>query len=185
MQGASCFPDVIGRRHISNTDSQRRLVAVLLNPPEGNGERTNARLRVARDALRCDVVEVVNLYPRASKGLTELGQRAHRSQDWLQHREMIAMALQRGDEVLLGWGVSLPSGRARALMIAQVRWVTDLLCSIGIVPWVVGDGPRHPSRWHQYLSDRHGRTSGGSFEARVREALVPCDPSVPSSVLPR
>lgn len=151
---------------------RRLLIAVLLNPPVGDGKRTNAHLRIASESLNCDAVEIVNLYPGATKDLAELGRTALHSSAWIKHRQVIAAALARGDEVLLGWGVSLPTGVARGHMIAQTQWVVDELRSSGVTAWVVGDGPRHPSRWHQYVSDRHGRTSGGSLSERVRECIV-------------
>lgn len=38
--------------------------------------------------------------------------------------------------------------------------------------WMVGGEPRHPSRWHQFVSDKHGRTTGGTFEERLVQVLV-------------
>lgn len=151
---------------------QRLLVAVLLNPPEGEGKRTVTHLQVVRDCLNCDVVQIVNLYPHATKDLAGLGRVAGDAKDWIEQRHVISMALRQADEVLLGWGVSLPTGAARAQMIAQVGWAIDELQTLGVVPWVVGDGPRHPSRWHQYVSDRHGRTSGGPLAERIRDSVV-------------
>jgi hypothetical protein len=37
---------------------------------------------------------------------------------------------------------------------------------------MLGGEPRHPSRWHQYVSDKYGRTSGGTFEERIKQVLV-------------
>lgn len=159
----------------SGGDERRLLVAVLLNPPMNGGRRTNERLKVVRDYLECDAVRIVNLYPGATKDLAGLAEVACDPSVWLKHRSVIAEELRQCNEVLLGWGVSLPAGAARIQMIAQVGWVADELRMIGIVPWIVGDGPRHPSRWHQYVSDRYGRTSGGSFVERVRECLVQCN----------
>lgn len=145
---------------------------MLLNPPKGVGERTITHLQVVRECLNCDVVQIVNLYPHATKDLAGLGRVAGDTKDWIEQRHVISTALRQADEVLLGWGVSLPTGPARARMIAQISWAIDQLQSLGVVPWVVGDGPRHPSRWHQYVSDRHGRTSGGSLAERIRDSVV-------------
>lgn len=151
---------------------RRLLIAVLLNPPTGDGKRTNKHLQIASENLRCDAIEIVNLYPGTTKNLAELGRTASHPHVWIEHRTVIATALSQGDEVLLGWGVSLPAGHARKHMAEQIQWVIEELHSNGIEPWVLGDGPRHPSRWHQYVSDRHGRTSGGSLAERFQESLV-------------
>jgi hypothetical protein len=45
--------------------------------------------------------------------------------------------------------------------------------------WMVGGEPRHPSRWHQFVSDKYSRTTGGSFEERLDQVLE----SVPMSAL--
>lgn len=164
---------------IPASSRRRLLVAVLLNPPEGGGERTIAHLHMVGEHLNCEVLQIVNLYPRATRDLAGLGRVAGEPKDWIEQRQVIATALRQGDEVLFGWGVSLPAGPARTQMTAQVGWVVDEVRALGAKPWVVGDGPRHPSRWHQYVSDRHGRTSGGSFVERIRESLVQLERPAP------
>lgn len=77
--------------------------------------------------MNCDVVQIVNLYPHATKDLVGLGRVAGDAKDWIEQRHVISMALRQADEVLLGWGVSLPTGAARAQMIAQVGWAIDEL----------------------------------------------------------
>lgn len=150
----------------------RVLVAVLLNPPTGDGARTRAHLRVAANCLGCDAVRIVNLFATPTRDLAALSMVAHHSQDWTARRAVIAAAIREGDEVLLGWGVSFPTGPARTRLDEQIKWLVAELDAIEVVAWVVGDGPRHPSRWHQYVSDRHNRTDGGPFADRVRYSLV-------------
>lgn len=152
------------------------MTAVLLNPPAGDGSRTHANVRLAADCLACDVVRIVNLFPIATKDAAELSLVAHDARGWIQQRATIAAAIKDGDEVLFGWGVSSLGGVARPCMQDQIDWVISELRAVGGRAWVVGDGPRHPSRWHQYLSDRHGRTAGGSMAERIQGSLVAYQP---------
>jgi hypothetical protein len=45
--------------------------------------------------------------------------------------------------------------------------------------WTLNGEPRHPSRWDQYVSDRHGRASGATFSERIAQVLT----SVPLATL--
>jgi hypothetical protein len=91
---------------------------------------------------------------------------------WDLARVDLEAALTGASAVLAGWGVSGLTGDARGLMQAQVDWLTERARERGIDEfWMVGGEPRHPSRWHQFLSDRYGRTSGGSLEERLAQTL--------------
>lgn len=83
------------------------------------------------------------------------------------------VALEGATGMLAGWGVAGLSGQARRLMQAQVAWLAERSAALGIDTfWTVGGEARHPSRWHQYVSDKYGRTSGGTFEERLKQVLV-------------
>jgi hypothetical protein len=65
--------------------------------------------------------------------------------------------------------------------------VIDELLALGHVDaWTVGGESRHPSRWHQYVSDKHARAGSGEFAERLKSVLVLTDllslrhPVVPS-----
>lgn len=118
----------------SNAAGKRLLVAVLLNPPTGDGKRTYKHLQLAGDIFQCDSTEIVNLYPGATRNLAELGWVGSCAHVWIDHRPEIATALLIGNEVLLGWGLSLPSGHARKYMKEQTRWVVEELHSTGLAP---------------------------------------------------
>lgn len=64
----------------------------------------------------------------------------------------------------------LPSP-AQWVTIERIR-VKDMLDRGINTVWSVGGQPRHPSRGHQFLSDKYGRTAGGTFEKRLSTVLV-------------
>ena len=96
------------------------------------------------------------------------------SDAWELARPDLSAGLERGDAVLVAWGVSTLTGPARAHHEAQVRWLVEQAQQLECPEaWTVDGQPRHPSRWHQYVSDRHGRTSAAPTTAdRLREVLV-------------
>jgi hypothetical protein len=82
-------------------------------------------------------------------------------------------ALRDCDEVMAAWGLSSLAGAARRNRIEQLRWLLDIASSHGHnYVWTIGGQPRHPSRWHQYVSDVHERTMGGTFEERLQQVLT-------------
>jgi hypothetical protein len=130
----------------------RVLVAVLSNPPTTSGARTVGRVEQARRALRCESVIVVNLFPIATYRNGEIREHGATSAPWLDARAAIESALDEADIALLGYGVQPPSGNARYLYSAQVSWLDSELTSRNLPTYVVGDGPRHPSRWQRFTS---------------------------------
>jgi hypothetical protein len=92
---------------------------------------------------------------------------------WDLARTDLEAAVTGASAVLAGWGVAGLTGDARRWMRAQVEWVTERAREGGMAAyWMVGGEPRHPSRWHQYVSDKYGRTAGGTFEERIAQVLV-------------
>lgn len=101
---------------------------------------------------------------------------------WDLARDELEEALTGANAVLAGWGVAGLTGEARRRMRAQVDWLAERAHDAGMASWwMVGGEPRHPSRWHQYVSDKYHRTAGGTFEERIAQALV----AVPIAGLPR
>ena len=91
---------------------------------------------------------------------------------WLAARPRLVDALQEADLLLAAWGLHALHGPARLRRAEQLSWLQGEARAHGHVnAWCVGGKPRHPSRWHQYVSDRHGRTSGGPPADRLREVL--------------
>lgn len=152
----------------------RVLCALLMSPPRTSGVRTVNMLEAAGRLLHCESVIRVNLFHRPTLDLPDLSATATEATGWHDARPHIDAGLGRASVLLAAWGVVAPSGAARSHHRAQLRWLTDAMLAHGHqVIWTVGGEPRHPSRWHQYVSDRHQRTSGGSTHERLAQVLLP------------
>jgi hypothetical protein len=150
----------------------RSLGAILINPPVGNGARTLSNLGVAARPLKCSELRVGNLFHIATANSSAIGFVGWEWDIWLPARENIVSVLAESDEILFAWGVSKLRAPVSEHFDRQVRWVSReaARCSHRSA-WIVGDGPRHPSRWHQFVSDRRQRTNGRSFEERLLAVL--------------
>lgn len=147
-------------------------MAVLLNPPT-KSSGTRSRNAVARGARAIGYRNVVltNLCAEPTPSVVELNSVGIEA--WFEARAGLERTLLGATAVLAAWGVTGITGDARRSMRSQVQWLSGCLASAGIEKmWMVGGEPRHPSRWHQYVSDKYGRTTGGSFEDRIRQVLV-------------
>ncbi|WP_456846869.1 hypothetical protein [Cellulomonas sp. P5_C6] len=174
---------IVGSAIVRTNDGQRRasaesfgsggLTAVLLNPPAvTTGIRTRNAVAKAGLVLGYSTIEVVNLCSAATPSVVELN-RTQRLDGWLDARPALVGSLRTASGVLAAWGVAGMTGAARLARDDQVAWLYDELLKAGIDRvWTVGGEPRHPSRWHQFVSDKYGRTSGGCFEQRLSEVLV-------------
>lgn len=92
---------------------------------------------------------------------------------WDRAQAELEAVLDGASAVLACWGIGGLTGDAKRWMHAQVEWLSERAYDRGIAAsWMVGGQPRHPSRWHQYVSDKYGRTSGGTFEERIAQVLV-------------
>jgi hypothetical protein len=149
------------------------LGVVLATPPLTDGVRTHSRLEIAASVLGFTEYRVANLFPVATQSIKDISAQGSDSDLWLHAREQLTMVCARSSSVLLGYGITEPTGPARGNRRHQIDWLSIELRKHGhTVAWHVGPEPRHPSRWHQYLSDRHGRTDGGRFEERLISSLV-------------
>lgn len=162
-----------------------RLTAVLLNPPTStSGVRSRNAVHRAAVVLGYGSVEIVNLCSLPTRSVIDLDEQE--DQYWAAARPDILQALERSCSMLGAWGIAGLTGATRALRDRQVEWLYATAVDRGLTAiWMVGAKPRHPSRWHQYLSDKYGRTSGGSSAERLKEALVsvalPIGPRDPSA----
>lgn len=146
-----------------------RLVAILHSAPLGDGTRTLRRVETARNFLGCDSTTIANLYPAAlpnTNAFPVLGDEPI----WEQGRTGIVDALDLDDTaaVLLGYGVSPPTGRQRRSYLQQVEWVEEELAARDIPVWTFGGRPAHPSRWHRIV---HRESPGETVESKIAHHL--------------
>ena len=138
-----------------------------------SGDATRRHLSVAARVLACDLVTIGNLFAIPTPTVLEINNVGRTDDGWQNAREGLNRAVADATHVLAAWGVSGLHGPAATNLTQQRRWLCQLLLSAGHHNiWTLGGETRHPSRWHQYVSDRHGRTPGGSFEDRIRNALL-------------
>ena len=150
------------------------LLAVLLNPPYGpTGVRTLNAVERARRLLGFDRVVVVNIFQQPTATVRELNDLALTAEDEPMWHRHIEAGLSGAGALLGAWGVSGLTGSMRGALSVRVDWLARAATERGQQTiWMVGGEPRHPSRWHQYMADRHGRSSGGTFDERLAEMLV-------------
>lgn len=150
------------------------LGAILINPPLGNGRATHRHLNALREVLGCDLVQIANILSVPTSSTDDIRKAGVDVGLWHQTRPEVSKLIQSADHIVLGWGLGGITGAARQHFDAQVRWVEHELTRRreGVPVWTVGDRPRHPSRWHQYVSDRHGHAVVGDFQERLRHVLV-------------
>lgn len=146
------------------------LCAVLLTPPKTSGARTKNRVADLTALLGFEGFTIVNIFDVSCVDLSELGRLGVSMNQWLESRVKLTEGLAVSNGLLAAWGVSKPNGPARHHMKAQVDWLLGQASILGHTgAWTIGCEPRHPSRWHQFVADRHGRTSGGSPSQRLRQ----------------
>ncbi|TFD01404.1 DUF1643 domain-containing protein [Cryobacterium sandaracinum] len=165
---ATILPDGLG--------PDRVLGAILLNPPTTGGAATLRHLAAAAVALDCCSIAVANMFPLPTKSVDQIGPLASDMQSWIQARDAIELLVGEADVVIAAWGVSGLSGAARRNMGRQVSWLVEELDRQKRTIWTVGPLPRHPSRWHQYVSDKYGRAGSGTLAERLGRVLVESEP---------
>lgn len=152
--------------------AERTLVALLASPPTTSGVRTRSRLAHALPLTGCSRLVIANLYAEPTRDVPALN--ATTAVGWHAARAELSASVQLADELLAGWGLLKLVGPAGALQADQVQWLLLQATSAGHDRlWAVGGQPRHPSRWHQFVSERHGRANGGEFAERLRHVLLP------------
>lgn len=162
---------VLHDRSMSNSRSLT-VVAILASPPTTSGARTIGMAQQAAELLGGRRLLVANLFDFPVADLPALSVCGSDAAGWLAARPRLVDALQEADLLLAAWGLHSLHGQARLLRAEQLSWLQGEAWTHGHVSaWCVGGQPRHPSRWHQYVSDRHGRTGGGSSSDRLRQVL--------------
>ncbi|WP_448629883.1 DUF1643 domain-containing protein [Cellulomonas soli] len=150
------------------------LLAVLLNPPSASsGVRSRRAVERAARALGFDAYTVANLFAEATATVVELNELADLVDTATEVHTHLAEHLPAAGGILAAWGVAGAAGPFRRERDARAAWLVAEASKVGHESmWMVGGTPRHPSRWHQYVADRHGRTRGGTFEERLAQVLV-------------
>jgi hypothetical protein len=158
------------------------LGAVLINPPTGSGTRTIRHLRVAAELLDCDSVEIANLFSVATRDVTGINEAGRSADGWSAAQPRLRQVIAESDCLIAGWGVGGLSGAAAMYQRIQLDYVRLCAREFGLDHiWTINGEPRHPSRWHQYVSDRHGRATGTCLGERIALVLT----SVPFTTLCR
>lgn len=133
--------------------------------------RSRNAVRLAARVLGYDEVVIANLCAVATPSVVQLN--CLGSEAWESSRVDLELAVRGGAGLLAAWGIGGLSGHARSSLRTQVNWLVERAESGGLRNIsMVGGEPRHPSRWHQYVSDKHGRTRGGTFEERLAQVIV-------------
>ena len=157
-----------------------QLCAIALNPPTTNGLRTAKHLRVAAEIIGCSDLVIVNLFSVPTRNVLDINEAGTDWDGWLNARPQLGSGISSSDAVIVAWGVRGLTGLARDNFRQQVEWVfSELAASEHDQVWTINGEARHASRWHQYVSDQHGRTTGGDFETRLQQVLQRSSISTP------
>lgn len=150
------------------------LCALLACPPTTSGVRTLNALGVAARCLQFTHLTVGNLLSVPARDMSAMSEVGVDADLWKAARVDVEQALGHADGLIAAWGVGPLAGPARRHHRDQIEWLIRTAQAAGhTITWTLGGQPRHPSRWHQFASDRHGRTSPGlSREDRVSRLLV-------------
>lgn len=148
------------------------LVAILSNPPRTTGDRTRARVELARKTLGFECVSLANIFSLATHSTGQISHLGREADGWLMARDALGSALQKADAVLLAYGSSLPIGDARKHHREQLSWLRAELSRIGVPLWQLGSQPYHPSRWQRWTS-RHVPEMPFADALKVGLNLVP------------
>lgn len=159
--------------HPSGGKSTGRLCAVLLSPPVTSGVRTRNAVRRAGEVLGLREFVIVNLITVPTDDSTDVARFRPTLPELTESRSRLAEAVPASDALLFGWGLLSGFGPSRTWVREQIDWLLHMALGSGHeYAWTVGEA-RHPSRWHQYTSDKHSRTEGGDANARLRAVLAP------------
>ncbi len=130
--------------------------------------------------LDCNSIDIANLFAVPTQDLSAVTTVGQSSQGWDLAQPRLGEVIATADHLMAAWGVGGLSGPASVYQRRQLRFIasTALESGRGHI-WTLSGEPRHPSRWHQYVSDRHGRASGASLTERLAMVLT----SVPTETL--
>lgn len=149
------------------------LCVVLLTPPLTSGTRTIGAVRRGAEILGHKNFQIANLMSTATQHSRDAAVVGADANPWMSAQAELRRGLRQSEELLFAWGVLRHLGPARRHAESQIQWLLNVAEDSGHVgAWSVGDDFRHPSRWHQFTADRHGRTDGGDRSDRLRQVLA-------------
>ncbi|WP_410666751.1 DUF1643 domain-containing protein [Amycolatopsis sp. cmx-4-68] len=170
---------VVPARQDPNKVAGSTLGAILLNPPVTAGRSTHRHVRIAAEILNCNDVAIGNLFNVSTRSVEEINKVGTGWSHWIAARPTLLQVITSSTTLLAGWGVSGLHGIAKKHLRQQISWLIEqVTASQHLTIWTINSQPRHPSRWHQYVSDKHGRTHEGSLHQRLTSVLVPVTPDM-------
>lgn len=144
------------------------LLAVLHNPPVGDGRITRSRTALAARILGHHSWGVVNVVVEKTQTSLEIGnldlQAEWGAVEWMQ----LNFELAKADEVLLAYGLSAPIGPSRSPFRRRLSALHEALEHHGVPVVTLGGKPRHPSRWQRYTHKTH---PGVPFDRAIAMSL--------------
>jgi hypothetical protein len=153
--------------------AEQRLLVVLACPPVTTGNRTRNQVQRVSCILGAEQTRLVNLFPLPTQNVGSVAALGADRQVWASARGELRQELEWSTDLLAAWGVTRPVGLAGQHRDEQVSWLIDVSVRMGRASaWTVGGTPRHPSRWHQFVSDKHRRVAPGTAEERLRQVLT-------------
>ena len=154
------------------------LGALLLNPPAGDGAQTIRHLRLAGALLGCEGLEIANLFAFPTRDVNGINAVGGDAVGWEMARPRLQEVIANSDQIMAAWGVSGISGAAMKMKQNQLDFLLTCFSATETeAVWTLNGEARHPSRWHQYVSDKHGRARGATFVERLESVMVARHPS--------
>jgi hypothetical protein len=150
---------------------KKKLLAVLACPPTTSGTRTLARVHELKSQLGLSDVAIVNLLKIATYRTTDISRVGVDKDVWIASRGEILRSLEESDFVLFAYGLSEPTGLARKWHREQIAWLQREISDRELIAFQIGDGPRHPSRWHRLTTRTH---PGQDVSTAVVELIQVC-----------
>lgn len=165
---------VTTRQDTVTDQADRTLTALLACPPTTSGTRTINALAVACQCLELPTFRIANLLSVPARDTKAMSEAGSTEAPWNSSRPALLQAMLGASQLLAAWGVYPLLGAASNFQRMQIAWLMQAARELGHShAWTLGGQPRHPSRWHQFTSDRHGRTGTGlSREERIAALLT-------------
>ena len=158
---------------VSEAERARHGTFVLASPPLTSGARTLGRVKTLARTLDLTSWSVTNLFSLATRSVRDISVLGIDSSAWLAARSDLESEVRRSTDLVLAFGVTRPSGRARSHFLDQLEWLATQIEEVQPTCWSISDSPRHPSRWQRYT---HRAYPDLAFEDALDLALTNVSP---------